>query len=180
MTISEWKRFFLACAFISLSACVATHSPEKSIIYKAAVFEEPIDEFVSDGYVDIIEINKDEGVVRYDGDRIVMQLLDCENREWKCISDGNMEFAIRRDWQGKNKSWSYRNITYSVIRELERPSAFREHRTYYILARPDGPLSEKMSPKVYLYSKVEGILGITKILQGRSGVVTATYIRVGS
>lgn len=180
MIPSAWKGLVLAWIVIGLSACANTYRVESPALYKAILFNEMLDGSLDVSYVDTMEIDKQKGVIRYDDGRIVIQLSDCGDNTWECISDGNTEFAIRRDWHGVDKSWSYRGIIYSVIQGLQEPSGGREDRAYFILASPEGKPSEVVLPKIYLYSKERGIIGITKLLKGRDGLVPVTYIRVDS
>lgn len=176
MITEIWKSLFLMILMAGLGAC-STKQEKKSILYKAIVFDEAADRSLNDGYVDTIEINYDEGVIKYSGGRVMVEFSDCGNDAWICISDGNTEFAIRRDWHERDKSWSYRNMIYSVVQEATPRS--RGDETYFILAAPEKNFSEKISPKIYLFSKEKGIIGIIQVLRGHDGaLVNTTYIRV--
>ncbi len=174
------KRYvFVAFAF-SLVGCVSSQGG-MSMLFKALVFDEIPDATFTAGYTDTIEIDEADGVVRYSGGRRYTPLLDCGDDAWLCISDGHIEFAVRRDWRGEEDSWVYRDMAYSVLRSSSRREYIVDDTSYYILASPQSELAERTLPKVFLYSTEKGITAITMFLQGYNEVlVPTTYVRVDS
>lgn len=177
MNVLSFKSPCLVIFLFSLMACSSIQE-QHSMLFKALIFDKTTDRSIGAAYVGTIEIDYGSDVVKYDGGRVLVELSDCGSDDWDCISDGNIEFAIPNDWRGGNKSWSYRNMDYSVIKELSEPADARKDTTSFILAQPKDAMSGEVSPKIYLYSKERGIIAITTRLQGRGDIVEATYTRV--
>ena len=163
----------LAQIFVVLSfwSCVA-HAESRSLIYKAIVVDEIANNSLQKSYIDTIEIDEKNGHIKYNNGRVLIELVNCGDKNWKCISDGSLEFAIPKNGKVSAKSWSYRNISYSVI---QTEGEARTHNTYFILAEPKSSTDRNIPSKIFLYSESKGILGIT-MLQGQS-LIPVTYLR---
>jgi hypothetical protein len=169
--------FGLLWLVFSLGAC-ASSEVRTMTVYKGLVVDREVVSFEG-AYEDTLVIDEEGGVIKYDGGRVTFPLSDCGDATWFCLSDGHIEFAVERDWSGATESWTYRSMSYTVIRQLRSASVEGFGEAFYIRAVPAGELHGRVQPKVFLYSPSEGMLAISMHLSGEGGsLIPVTYIRV--
>lgn len=152
--------------------CSCAANTDKAVSYKAIVIDEIAGDSLQKSYIDTIVIDEINGYVKYDSGRVVIELTDCGNENWKCISDGSLEFAIPKNGKVSKINWSYRDINYSVIK-IDGNAV--TSKSYFILAEQKPSADRKIPSKIFLYSESKGILGIT-MLQSQS-LIPVTYMR---
>jgi hypothetical protein len=166
-----------ALSFILMgSVCVSAYEM-KALAFKAIIYDSVANESLENGYVDTIEIDKKNGVIKYDNGRVLVKLLQCGTKDWVCISDGNLEFSIQKKWKVSEKTWSFRNVEYSVISDVSAADLRDREKIYFILAKRKEMPNKKQFSRVFLYSKARGLIGITMFVEGiEKNLVPVTYV----
>ena len=157
------KFIFLLNVLIILGCSNSRQLDSEQVLVFKAYFNEEFSgtKYLSGGYVETIEIDKKEKVIRYANNKLYFDLSDCENEIWICISDGITNFAIKRNWNPKELSWVYDGVKYNVIRDSLDSGILVIGST--VIAGSDE--KNKLNPMVniFLYSLNDGILSFTTL-----------------
>ena len=158
----------LLYAQLVLCGCASNPGGE-AMRFEAVVFDGISEGFATAAYIDSIDINEENGTVTYSR-QTTTTLVECGDSNWYCLSDGQIEFAVPIPLDESRRAWSYRGINYSVI---SSESSISGH--VYIVATSEAVVF----PKVYIFSKSDGLRGIVMVLHASQGAyVPAAYLRI--
>ena len=164
-------------SFISLvlMSCAVTDD-QSTRVYQGVILEAGEKATILDPYLQSIKIDRVSGVIHY-GRGVKMQMVKCDNKEWDCISDGNIEFSIPKTWSHQTKSWSYRGIDYSIISGQYSNVLISEPNYYFVMASSRDSNRAKKN-NIFFYSKESGVIGFVIHMAGMNDqVVPVVYVR---
>src|SRR5688572_915800 len=120
MQMKNVKKFLLLGAVAALGSCTTAHAQfSKRQVFEPQVFEAIVMDgsasmSITSARVSSIVIDHAKNIVVYDG-RTKVELGNCGDTSWYCVSDGYIEFAVRRNWKGESGVWSHAGMKYATL-----------------------------------------------------------------
>jgi len=122
--------------------------------------------------LEIIKIDKVNRKISY-GEKVNTELVICDDDQWHCFSDGYLSFAIQKNWpETKKQSWIYKGIRYTVVEPTREFSYSRDPVVHYIRAQAEKKLDDSFSPKVFMYTVSDGVVGFVTYNVGVDGLLS--------
>lgn len=109
----------------------------------------------------VVDVGRSE--IRYNDGKLKIAMVSCNDKDWECVSDLNLEFSIPRKWSADRTEWQHRGVNYRVLR-----------------IHGDGDSStviiqqEKSTPQdnmVFIFSPSRGVLGFVQTKKGVDGSI---------
>lgn len=176
MALNVAKYFSALVLMMLMLGC--SSSPNRSVLmFGATIVEKQELRGSFEGvYTDTIVINEDTRQVKY-SDRITMELEECSDSGWYCISDGNIEFSIPKRLGTDLGAWSRRGIDYSIVgTQAIEGRGINSASVFFVRAVRKG---RTMEEKIYTYSSKKGLIGITVPQRDVSDrMIVVSYIRL--
>jgi hypothetical protein len=96
----------------------------------------------------------------------------CSDREWYCLSGGDIQFAVPTRCC-REKTWSHRSVDYTLISDDAAPDTV----TVWIAGCRGMGWVGPLTTKIYRYSKKRGLVGILMHLSiGDGNLYPAMYV----